>query len=243
MNRARAPAIIALLLCGAGLAGAAPEADRRAAPAVKRWFLADEDPADDRVVGPPAAIADCAARLVHLGVDFQAVEIALRQKRRGTYMCGNEQAVSYKAGPGRIRYAPRPVVSCGMALALAHFEHVLQDEAERTLGRRVRRIEQRGTYSCRRMTRFQHLVSEHSYANAIDVSAFVLDDGRRISVLRHFGHPSREASTPQAKFLRGLARRLYDERVFSVVLTPYWDALHRDHFHFDMARYRVDGTR
>jgi hypothetical protein len=31
--------------------------------------------------------------------------------------------------------------------------------------------------------------------------------------------------------------------VFSVVLTPYWDALHRDHFHLDLARYRVDGTR
>jgi hypothetical protein len=158
-------------------------------------------------------------------------------------MCGNEQAVLYTKGPGRIGYGPRPVVSCGLALAMAHFELVVQQEASAAFGRRVRRIEQGGTYNCRRMTRFQNLVSEHSYANAIDVRAFVLEDGRRISVLRHFGPLAREPVTPQAKFLRRLARRLYDERVFSVVLTPYWDALHRDHFHFDMARYRVDGTR
>jgi hypothetical protein len=44
-------------------------------------------------------------------------------------------------------------------------------------------------------------------------------------------------------FLRSLARRLYDEDVFSVVLTPFFDALHRDHFHLDLARYRLDGTR
>jgi hypothetical protein len=37
--------------------------------------------------------------------------------------------------------------------------------------------------------------------------------------------------------------RAFDERLFSVVLTPYWDKLHSDHFHFDLARYHVDGTR
>jgi len=28
-----------------------------------------------------------------------------------------------------------------------------------------------------------------------------------------------------------------------VVLTPFFDRLHRDHLHLDLARYRVDGTR
>ena len=44
-------------------------------------------------------------------------------------------------------------------------------------------------------------------------------------------------------FLRGLANRLYDEGVFSVVVTPYFDNLHRNHIHVDLARYRVDGSR
>ncbi|HEY6561378.1 MAG TPA: extensin family protein [Polyangiaceae bacterium] len=243
MKRQRFAAIIALLLAGVFRTAAAEDAPGGAARAPVRWFLAEEDPSDDGVVGPPAAIPDCAAWLARLDVEFRTAPIAPRQKRSGTYMCGSEQAVVYARGPGRIRYSPRPLVSCGLALAMAHFEHVVQQEASAAFGRRVGRIEQGGTYNCRRMTRFQNLVSEHSYANAIDVRVFVLEDGRRISVLRHFGPLAREPVTPQAKFLRRLARRLYDERVFSVVLTPYWDALHRDHFHFDMARYRVDGTR
>jgi hypothetical protein len=243
MSRVLVVAIIAFSVFESGVAlpvsGAATvQANRSSA-----WFLAEEDPSDDHVVGPPEPIAECEQRLRDLGVAFRQAPIPLRQKRRGTYMCGNEQAVAYRHGPERIRYGAAPLVSCRLALAMAHFEHVLQEEATRAFGRRVRRIEQGGTYNCRRMTRFQNLVSEHSYANAIDVRAFILDDGRRVSVLRHFGALDREPLSTEGKFLRRLARRLYDERAFSVVLTPYWDALHRDHFHFDMARYRVDGTR
>jgi hypothetical protein len=86
-------------------------------------------------------------------------------------------------------------------------------------------------------------VSEHSFANAIDVRSFRLEDGRSVSVERHFGRPGTEPTTPEGRFLRDLAHRLYDEGVFSVVLTEFFDRLHRDHFHLDLARYRIDGTR
>jgi hypothetical protein len=129
-----------------------------------------------------------------------------------------------------------------MALALADFERLLQEEAKRHLGKRIVRIEHGGTYSCRKMTRFK-MVSEHSYGNAIDLRAFTLQDGRRITVERHFGKLDSEPSDPRSMFLRAATRRAYDEAMFSVVLTPYFDRLHRDHFHLDLARYRVDGTR
>jgi hypothetical protein len=57
------------------------------------------------------------------------------------------------------------------------------------------------------------------------------------------GKLEQEPSDARAIFLRAAARRAYDDGVFSVVLTPYFDPLHRDHFHVDLARYRVDGTR
>jgi hypothetical protein len=104
------------------------------------------------------------------------------------------------------------------------------------------RIEQGGTYNCRKMARFD-LVSEHSYANAIDIRSFRLADGRTVSVERHFGRPGKAPRTKEARFLHALAHRLYDDGVFSVVLTEYFDRLHRDHFHLDLARYRIDGTR
>jgi hypothetical protein len=203
---------------------------------------ADLDPTNDWVVAPPAPVADCEARLSAAGIRFARAELPLRNGG-GAITCGAEQVVEYLGSASGIRYNASPVVTCTLALALARFERILQDEAELHLKSRVRRLEQAGTYNCRKMARFRSMVSEHSYANAIDFRGVTLEDGRTIGVLRDFGKLDVEPASPQALFLHSVAHRAFDERVFSVVLTPYFDALHRDHFHLDMARYRVDGTR
>ena len=201
--------------------------------------LADVNPDNDEVVGPPGLIPDCEARLEAAKVRYELAKLPLTRQAGGA-ICGTQQAVIYRQGPRGVRYGSAPVVSCGMALALASFEHVLTDRALAVFGKRVVSVQQGGTYSCRKMARFSALVSEHSYANAIDIKSFRLENGRVISVLRHFDAlPGR----PEGEFLRTLASRLYDERIFSVVLTERFDPLHRDHFHLDLARYRVDGTR
>ena len=204
---------------------------------------ADLDPDNDEIVGPPAPIKDCEALLDAAGVRFSAATLPVHEDRMGHVTCGAHQVVIYRSGPEGIRYAPSPLLTCGMALALARLEIVVQEEAQARFGSRVRRIEHGGTYSCRKMVRFRSMVSEHSYANAIDIRGFTLDDGRQISVLSHFGNTDSEPPAPRSQFLRTLARRLYDEAVFSVVLTPFFDRIHRDHVHVDLARYRVDGTR
>jgi hypothetical protein len=202
---------------------------------------ADLDPENDLVVAPPDPIADCDARLGAAAVASKPASLPIRKSKTG-HACGAPQVVVYAGVAGGARIRPAPLVTCGMALALARFETILQEEAERELGTRVASITQLGTYNCREMARFD-LVSEHSYANAIDLTAFTLQDGRSISVARHFGKPGTEPTRPEGRFLRAFARRLYDEGVFSVVLTEYFDRLHHDHFHLDMARYRIDGTR
>jgi hypothetical protein len=218
------------------VADAVPEA----APQVRP--TADLDPANDGAGGPPDPIPECEAALLAAGVDHGPASLPVTRRRNGD-VCGVEQAVEYRGGPTGIRWSPRPVVSCGLALALARLERVAQEEAEGRLGSRIVRIEQGGTTSCRRIGRFPGLMSEHSFANAIDVRTFKLEDGRTISVEEHFGKVGEEPTRPEGLFLRSLAHRLYDEDVFSVVLTAFWDDLHRDHFHLDLARYRVDGTR
>jgi hypothetical protein len=176
-------------------------------------------------------------------VQFRPTALPLRKNQKGHYVCGAAQVVTYERGPGGISYNAPPLLSCGMALALARFELSLQRESEQALGSRVRRIRQGGTYSCRKMARFTHMVSEHSYANAIDIYAFTLEDGRTLSVAKDFGKPENDPTRLEARFLRELARKTFDGGFFSVVLTPFWDKLHKDHFHLDLARYRVDGTR
>ena len=150
--------------------------------------------------------------------------------------------VVYRGSAAKIRWSPAPIVTCGMALGLARFDAMVQEEATRLYGKPVTRIEQGGTYNCRKMARFK-MVSEHSYANAIDVYAFRLKDGRRIVVQRDFGSLEKEPAAVPGLYLRTVARRAYDEGQFSVVLTRFFDELHKDHFHLDMARYRIDGTR
>ncbi len=202
---------------------------------------ADLDPNNDRVVAPPEVIPECEARLQAMGAHFQHAELPEKKSKQG-HVCGTPQALIYRGGPEGPKWKPAPLVSCGMALAFVRFEKVLREESDRHLGSRVVSIEQGGTYNCREMARFD-LVSEHSYANAIDLRSFRLADGRTVSVERHFGRPTAAPKTRESEFLRAVARRLYDEAVFSVVLTEYFDRLHRDHFHLDLARYRIDGTR
>lgn len=204
---------------------------------------ADLDPTNDGVVAPPDPIADCDALLKRAGIQAAPSTLPVHRESSGRITCGADQVVVYQAGPEAIRYNTAPVVTCGLALALARMEAVVEQEAMARLGKRVARIDHGGTYTCRRMKRFRHMVSEHSYANAIDIRAFTLVDGRRIGILAHFGATDGQPAAPESQFLRAVARRLYDEAVFSVVLTRFWDEGHRDHFHLDMAHYRVDGTR
>lgn len=198
------------------------------------------DISDDGIVGPPEEIAACEERLEAAGVKFDSSRIPVHENKSGI-TCGAPQAVRFASGPGGIRWTGKPKVSCPVALALSRFEVVVQEEAERHLGRAVKKIRHMGTYNCREMAAYPGWVSEHSYANAIDIRSFTLKGGKEIPVLGHYGEPG-DPQTPAERFLQGVARRAVDEDIFSVVLTPAFDRLHRNHFHLDMARYRVDGT-
>ena len=118
--------------------------------------------------------------------------------------------------------------SCPLAVSWAMFErHILQQAARRHLGQEVVRVEHFGTYACRNLYhREGGRRSEHATANAIDVAAFMLADGRKITVLSDWdGEPDKAA------FLRALRDGAC--RFFDVVLSPAYNEAHRDHFHFD----------
>jgi hypothetical protein len=78
--------------------------------------------------------------------------------------------------------------------------------------------------------------SEHAGANAIDVAAFVLEDGRRVSVLADWADEGAEG-----RFLR--EARDGACRLFATVLSPDYNRAHRDHFHLDQAGRGAMGWR
>jgi len=207
-----------------------------------RFTHADLDPDNDAVPGPPAPLAGCETRLRDAGVTFKPARIGTSREVDGVPRCGAKQVVRFRRGPGAIRYSSAPLLTCTMALALADFERVAQEEAERAFGSRIVGIEHLGTFNCREMARYD-LVSEHSYANGFDLRRFTLANGAVVDVLEHFRPNEAEPTDAKSRFLRALANRLFDEAVFSVVVTPFFDSAHRNHLHVDLARYRVDGSR
>ncbi len=177
-------------------------------------------------------------------LDAAGVRYTALPPRGGGAQCGYDDAVRLTSGGSReIGYAPAGVgVSCRVAAALALWEwQVVQPAAQARFGSGVARIEHFGSYSCRRLYgRDSGAFSEHSTANALDIAAFVLDDGRRISVVGDWtaGQGARDAD--KAAFLREVRDGACG--VFSTVLSPDYNAAHRDHFHFDQASRGMGGA-
>lgn len=121
---------------------------------------------------------------------------------------------------------------CPLARAFADWvREAVQPEARRRFGSPVRRIESFGTYACRSVnSQAGARLSEHAYANAVDVAAFVLADGRRVTVLDQWNGEREDAR----EFLRAIHRA--GCRRFSVGLSPDSDVYHRNHLHFDLGR-------
>ncbi|MGB3165972.1 MAG: extensin family protein [Alteraurantiacibacter sp.] len=124
-----------------------------------------------------------------------------------------------------------PQVTCPVAAGLVMWlEQDVDRLAQDILGAPLQRVEQLGTYSCRRMYGASDAPwSEHATGNAIDISAFVLEDGKRISVL---GDWNGEAD--EVRFLRAVRDAACDS--FGTVLSPEYNAAHADHFHLDQGR-------
>jgi hypothetical protein len=123
-------------------------------------------------------------------------------------------------------------MTCPLALRFARWTREAMQPAARTwLGSRVVRVESFGTYSCRPVnSRPGARLSEHGRSNAVDIGAFVLADGRRITVLAGW----RGEDEDVRRFLRAI--HAAGCRRFGIVLGPDADAFHRDHLHFDMGR-------
>lgn len=152
--------------------------------------------------------------------------------RRVSDECGYENALTLDRT--RIRFEPTPVTTtCPLAAALVAWERaVVAPAARRHFGTELTRIQHYGIYSCRRLYGASTgPYSEHATANAIDVAAFYLADGRQITVQRDWRDDGDKGA-----FLREVHDGACD--VFGTTLGPDYNAAHRDHFHLDMRGWK-----
>ncbi|WDR36509.1 extensin family protein [Pseudomonas serboccidentalis] len=135
---------------------------------------------------------------------------------------------------GEVALSSSFLASCPLAVAYAMFErHTLQPAAQALYGQPVARVDHLGSFACRNVyNRESGALSRHASADALDIAGVRLADGRSVSVLRDWPKHNQDA-----QFLRQVRDGACE--VFSVVLSPDYNAAHRNHFHVDVGRWSV----
>ncbi|NVD43572.1 extensin family protein [Altererythrobacter sp. HHU K3-1] len=169
----------------------------------------------------------CLADLAQTGSTFRLLPD--RDFGAGCEQRGVVQLDGVAGDAARIALTNLGPVTCPLAdKAIGWARFGVDRAARQILGNGLAQIETFGSYSCRNVAGSSRR-SAHSRANAIDVAAFVLTDGRRISVKDDW----HEGSSEERRFLR----IVHDSacKRFGTVLGPEYNAAHRDHLHLEMS--------
>ncbi len=132
---------------------------------------------------------------------------------------------------GPVAVKPTATLACPIVSVLDHWlADSVQPAAMRWFGARVVEIKQISAYSCRGMNGNPNAhISEHAFGNALDIAAFTLADGRRISVETGWkGMPEEQG------FLHDVQASACRE--FTTVLAPGSNVYHYNHIHVDLMR-------
>ncbi len=179
------------------------------------------------------SLAQCEAELAAARVTFTPTPDRMNSPTCGLTaagVLGPDFGTAARMTPGDV------TMTCALAAAVSLWRRQsLEPAAREILGSDVVAIEHMGVYACRGVRNDSGetaRVSAHSRAAALDFSGVRLRDGRRITVAGDWGGDSAEA-----RFLR----RIRDDgcRVFGTVLSPDYNAAHRDHLHLEAESGRL----
>jgi hypothetical protein len=207
-----------LLLATALLSGCIPAPDTSRAPA-KRTSVALPNNAELR---------QCTSDLSRLGARYTI----LPDRYAGSCNAVNTVQLASVGVP----VTNLTATQCPLARTFAMWSRgVVQQAALHTFGEAVARIETMGSYSCRQVKGVASArLSEHAFANAIDVSGFVLAGGRRVTVESGWNGDAGDRAF-LLKVREGACKQ------FQTVLSPDYNAAHYNHLHLDMAQNRKGG--
>nr|WP_050784763.1 extensin family protein [Erythrobacter sp. SD-21] len=214
MRRHPVLALLSLVLAGCGVAPDNREPVARATPTTSTGANWEKPQA-----------RQCVAELGSAGADF--APLADRYYGAGCSALDSVQLERVGGDLGPLTVTNLGPLACPLANTFSAWARYGVDRAARQiLGSPLVRIETMGSYSCRNVAGTGRL-SAHSRAEAIDVSAFVLADGRRISLVSGWNGSEQERA-----FLRTIHRSACKR--FGTVLGPDYNAAHRDHLHLEL---------
>ena len=210
----------------------APEpSEQPAKPAAKAPGAPEPGNAAPAVAGPPIPAPDlepeeaCTAALSREGL----AAVALPPIAQG--QCGVPHPISVTALAKDVALTPKGTLNCVIAMVLSDWvKDDIQPEAEKSLSSKVTTVEIATSFDCRTTNRVPGAkMSEHAYANGVDVAAFRLADGRRIAIA-----PKKNGAADPGEQAFLASVRSSACRRFTTVLGPGSDAEHGDHLHVDL---------
>lgn len=177
---------------------------------------------------PPDQASPCQMRMTeNLIAVFQSLPAIM-----GPGVCGAPDTVKLEAimlpDNTRVAVSPPAVMRCTMAEALTHWVRDVMAPTFAKGGVPIRALDNYADYECRGRNRvIGARVSEHGYANALDVRGLRLADNRFVNFT--------DRTVPRD--LRENVKKSVCER-FATVLGPGSDGHHEDHIHLDLAERR-----
>lgn len=125
-----------------------------------------------------------------------------------------------ESAPGEV------AVACELAVALHELGDVLREFG-------IVEVEHIGTFNCRKIAGTNYL-SMHGLGLAFDFYGFVDESGADYVFERDWEHDTSNPGTAKGKLLYDLALRMFDERLFNIILTPNYNSAHDNHIHADL---------
>ena len=171
------------------------------------------------------AAGQCLSRLGQAGAEYSALPD--RYIDQGCTTLGTVQLAALSADRSTLGVSNLGPVTCEVSQAFAGWARFGVDRAARQiLGSGVRSIETFGSFSCRNVAGTNRR-SGHATGAAIDISGFVLEDGRRVTIKQNwFG-----GSAEERRFLRVVQQSACKR--FATVLSPEYNSAHHDHLHVE----------
>jgi hypothetical protein len=216
---------------------------RAPAPQPSIQEAAKEAPKPAEPMGPPPPPATWSA------VEIEAAKIDCDRRLSGLHalldrvdpikegVCGSPRLVRLEGLESErapdLYFLPAPVLSCKMTEALRRwFDAVVQPKAKAYLHATIVRIRTVSDYDCRpRYDDPAQRISQHAFANALDIGEFITAKGERIAV-----EDAWSAGDERAAFLRDIHGGACE--IFGTTLGPEANEAHRNHFHLDMIERR-----
>ncbi|MEP4475273.1 MAG: extensin family protein [Lentilitoribacter sp.] len=181
------------------------------------------------------------AKICEQKLETRRISFKVKTKITDEKGCIVERPIVINQLSGGISLSREMTLRCEVVIAMDDWvKNIIRPSAKLYLNQDVKSLKISTSYHCRtRNNKPGGKISEHGFANGVDITGFELEDDTVINVSSDVDKINNEALR-NAKF--HAAARAGACAYFTTVLGPGTNITHQDHFHFDLA-YRKSGYR